>query len=340
LISGLIVSDGALPPAATPAPAPNAPPLPAPPPPSDFEATRPSWHEAITDTPHAPRARTRRTSSFGARSAASNEARFEAPAADAPAPAPSPAPAAPVAAAPVAAFAETPATPSPAQAGDEPPPPSHGASRAPSRDPARPKTRADGSARRTKSHGSRSSRTRGGARSARAEPAPSFVVQADRAARWRRPWVRLSLALAALLAAAGLAAQVVYVHRDRIAASDPAWRGLLQEACAVVGCQIGEYHHIDALSVESSALVRAERAPYYRLSVTLRNRSANDVALPAIDLVVNDAQGQPIARRVLTMAALGVRQHSLKAGGELPIQASLAVAERAVSGYTVEIFYP
>lgn len=171
------------------------------------------------------------------------------------------------------------------------------------------------------------------------EPAPSFVVKADRAARWRRPGVRIALGLASLLAALGLAAQVTHAYRDRIAAVSPALRPWLQQACAAVGCRVGEYRQIDALSVESSGLVRVEGAPVYRLAVTLRNRAPLEVAAPAIDLALTDAQGQQIARRVLTMADLDLPLRSLKPGSELPIQAPLRI-DGQVSGYTVEIFYP
>lgn len=171
------------------------------------------------------------------------------------------------------------------------------------------------------------------------EPAPSFVVQADRAARWRRPGVRIALGLASLLAALGLAAQATHAYRDRIAAASPALRPWLQQACAAVGCRVGEYRQIDALSVESSGLVRVEGAPVYRLAVTLRNRAPLEVAAPAIDLALTDAQGQQIARRVLTMADLDLPLRSLKPGSELPIQAPLRI-DGQVSGYTVEIFYP
>lgn len=171
-------------------------------------------------------------------------------------------------------------------------------------------------------------------------PAPSFVLQADRAARWRRPGVRAALGLVALVAALGLAAQALYVWRDRIAATDPAWRNTLQQACASLGCRVGEFRQLDALSVESSALVRVEGAPIYRLAITLRNRAALEVAAPAIELAITDAQGRTLARRVLTMAALELPLRSLKPGSELPIQVPLAIADRQVSGYTVEIFYP
>lgn len=170
-------------------------------------------------------------------------------------------------------------------------------------------------------------------------PAPSFVLRAERAARWRRPGVRLALGLASLLAALALAAQATYSFRDRIAAASPAARPILQQACAAIGCRIGEYRQIDALSMESSALVRVDGAPVYRLAVTLRNRAAVEVAAPALDLALTDAQGQPIARRVLQMSDLNLPLRSLKPGSELPIQVPLGIGG-AVSGYTVEIFYP
>jgi len=170
--------------------------------------------------------------------------------------------------------------------------------------------------------------------------APSFVLQANRAERWRRPGMRLALGLGSLLAALGLAAQVTYTWRDRLAASNPSWRPVLQQACARLGCHIEDLRQIEALSVESSGLLRVEGSPVYRLSVTLRNRAPLEVAAPALDLALSDAQGQPMARRVLQMKDLNLPLRTLKAGSELPIQVPLGIGDRQVSGYTIEIFYP
>ena len=170
--------------------------------------------------------------------------------------------------------------------------------------------------------------------------APSFLVQAERAERWRKPGVRAALSVLALIGAVGLTAQVAHAFRDRIVAAAPTWRPALQQACAAVGCTVGDYRQIDALSVESSGLVRAEGAPVYRLAVTLRNRASVEVAAPALDLSLTDAQGKPIARRVLQMSDLYLPLRTLKPGSELPIQVSLGIGDRPVSGYTVEIFYP
>lgn len=170
--------------------------------------------------------------------------------------------------------------------------------------------------------------------------APSFIVKAERAERWRRPGVRAALSVAVLLSAAALAAQAAYVYRDHVAAVAPQLKPLLQQACATLDCRVGDVRQIESLSVESSALVRVEGSQVYRLSVTLRNRSAIEIAAPALDVSLTDAQGRPIARRALTMADLQLPLRTLKAGTELPIQVPLGIADRQVSGYTVEIFYP
>jgi len=172
------------------------------------------------------------------------------------------------------------------------------------------------------------------------DAAPSFLRRAERAARWQHPAVRSTLLLLVLAGVLALLLQATYAFRDRIAAAAPALRPALQMACAQVGCRVGEFRQIDALSVESSGLVRVDGAPLYRLSLVLRNRAALEVAAPSVDLTLTDAQGKLIARRVLTMADLGLPLRTLKPGSELPIQASLGIGERPVSGYTVEIFYP
>ncbi len=181
----------------------------------------------------------------------------------------------------------------------------------------------------------------------RAEPddRPSFVRQAERAARWQQPRVRAALAVVALLALLGLAAQVLYEYRDLAAARYAGLRPPLEQACQALGCRVGDAHAIDALAVESSGLLRVEKSNIYKLTVSLRNRAGIAVALPALDLTLTDAQGQVLARRVLRAAELGVNGATLAAGRELPMQATLqapfaAASQAGVAGYTIELFYP
>lgn len=169
---------------------------------------------------------------------------------------------------------------------------------------------------------------------------PSFLRQAERAARWRQPRVRAALAATVVLGVVGLAVQLGLEYRDLVAARFPTLRPVLQAVCEPLGCRIGPAHVIDSLVVESSGLVRVEKSSVYRLSVALRNRAALEVALPALELALTDSQGKLVARRVLSASELGVNTTTLGAGRELQLQATLQAATAPVAGYTIELFYP
>jgi hypothetical protein len=170
---------------------------------------------------------------------------------------------------------------------------------------------------------------------------PSFVREAERAARWRQPHVRAALVLACVAAGLALVGQWMLAQRDLLAARSPALRPGLAAACLVVGCRIEAPRALEALRVESSGLTRVERSELYRLNVALRNLRAHEVALPAIELALTDAQGQLIARRVLSASELGARVAALGPGLELSLQSTLQVGgSGAVAGYTIELFYP
>jgi predicted Zn finger-like uncharacterized protein len=169
---------------------------------------------------------------------------------------------------------------------------------------------------------------------------PSFVRRAERAARWRQPRVRAGLAVVGVLTALCLAGQAAFEYRDLVAARHAAARPWLERGCALLGCSVGAPHLIDSLAVESSGLVRVERSSLYKLSVAMRNREGFDVAVPALDLRLTDAQGKLLARRVLRAAELGASQVTLVAGRDLALQATLQAAIDPVAGYTIELFYP
>jgi hypothetical protein len=176
----------------------------------------------------------------------------------------------------------------------------------------------------------------------RTEPGdtPSFVRDAERAARWRQPRVRAALAAACVLATVGLAGQWAIAQRDLVAARWAAAKPLLDSACSTLGCEVRPPRALEGLRVESSGLARVEKGDLYRLSVALRNLRRHEVALPAIELALTDTQGQLIARRVLRAAELGARADHLAAGAELMLQATLQVGAAPVAGYTIELFYP
>ncbi|MEP7282175.1 MAG: zinc-ribbon and DUF3426 domain-containing protein [Rubrivivax sp.] len=172
-------------------------------------------------------------------------------------------------------------------------------------------------------------------------PAPRFLRDAERAARWRQPRVRAALAGAALAAGAVLLLQVMLVQHDLVAARWPALRPAANALCDVAGCRVEPPRRIQALTVDSSALVRAPDGDgTYRLAVVLRNHDTLVVRAPAVELSLTDALGQTVARRVLAPAELGARRAGIAAGAELSLATLLRSADPAVAGYTIEIFYP
>jgi predicted Zn finger-like uncharacterized protein len=173
-----------------------------------------------------------------------------------------------------------------------------------------------------------------------APAAPEFVRSADRAARWQRPMVRVGLSLVALLLLAGLALQVVHQQRDLVAARWPETAPLLAQWCQRLGCRVGPPHRIEDIAVESSALTRLTSPDAYRLTVALRNRGDWPVALPSVELSLNDADGQLLARRALAPADFRAPRGSLAAGADTELALLLASNDPRVSGYTIEIFYP
>lgn len=168
----------------------------------------------------------------------------------------------------------------------------------------------------------------------------SFVQQADKAARWQQPRVRAGLALAAAVLGLTLAAQLGIGARDSIAARWPAARPLLEALCAPLDCRIEAPRRIDQLAVESSGLTRMAEGPVYRLAMVLRNRGDTSLMLPAVDLSLTDSGGALVSRRILSAAELGAPRATIAPGQEMPLQALLMSADRPLTGYTIEIFYP
>ncbi len=181
-----------------------------------------------------------------------------------------------------------------------------------------------------------------------ADGLPSFVLQAQRAQRWRSPWVRVAMLLMGVVLLAALAAQVAMHERDRIASREPRALPWLKELCVVVGCTVGPLKQIESLVVDASSFnkLRAEgKFEVYKLGLNLRNTSTTAVAVPHIELSLNDAQDLPVLRRVLSPADLGSTQSVLPPAAELAGNSTLQVdtgqlAGARIAGYRVWAFYP
>jgi predicted Zn finger-like uncharacterized protein len=181
---------------------------------------------------------------------------------------------------------------------------------------------------------------RSSARAHRRRRKPEFVRQAERAAMWRRPFIRVALGAAAGLLAVLLVAQVAYQYRDPLAAHAPALAPALQAGCAQLGCRIAAPRALERLRLDASDLTRTDQEQVLRFTADLHNSADFAVRAPALEVSFTDAVGRVVSRKVLQPAELGLRAEAIDADAQWRIDARLGVGELRVAGYTVEVFYP
>lgn len=184
------------------------------------------------------------------------------------------------------------------------------------------------------------STTTAGAQASTSTELPEFLRPTRSQALWGRLWVRLSLGLLCGLALLALGLQATWQFRDALVARYPQLRPDLQAFCDLAHCELKPWQRLESFSVDSSALSQAGSGHHYKLALSLRNKSEFELALPWVELSLTDASGQLIARRALAPQDFGLSKDSLAASSELPVNTLLTTGERAVSGYSVELFYP
>jgi predicted Zn finger-like uncharacterized protein len=174
------------------------------------------------------------------------------------------------------------------------------------------------------------------------DPEPDFVRQARRRAFWQSPGMRALLSLLALVLGLGLLLQWAVHERNTLAAWEPRLAPALTQLCASLGCEVAPVRRIDAIVIDSSALVR-RLGNFYAFDVVLKNTAPVAVAMPALELSLTDARDAVLARRVFLPAELPGARALLPAQDTLAIslRLSLAVGEAIpMAGYRVLVFYP
>lgn len=173
-------------------------------------------------------------------------------------------------------------------------------------------------------------------------PNVSFVRKARRRSVWRRPGVRIGLAVLSVLLAALLVLQLAYQDRDRLALAQPGLRPWLERMCDALACRLGPPRQIEAIVIENSGFNRL-RNDVYRLSFTLRNTAPVQVAAPAMELTVTDGNDQAVARRVITPQEIDPPGETIAPGADWSRSVGLVIAtppNARVAGYRLLAFYP
>lgn len=154
----------------------------------------------------------------------------------------------------------------------------------------------------------------------------------------RRPW----LAAAGIVLALVLAGQAVFFYRGEIAARHPQARQWLNAACTQAGCTVHLPRVTKALLIEASdlQLLDPSRPERIQLTATLRNHAGHDVAYPALDLVLTNANDHTLARRIFMPADyLGGRDaHAgIAANAELTVRLALETGNLGAAGFRLAV---
>jgi predicted Zn finger-like uncharacterized protein len=173
---------------------------------------------------------------------------------------------------------------------------------------------------------------------------PSFMREMPAPAVARpSPRRRLAYAVVAALLALLMVMQLLVHERDRLVASAPGLKPLLEGACVLLQCSVAPLKQIESVQIDSASFAKV-RPEVYRLSLTLRNTASTDLALPAIELSLTDTQDDPLLRRVILAGELGLSGETLAAGSEASISLLLGVknvdGNEQFAGYRVLAFYP
>jgi predicted Zn finger-like uncharacterized protein len=171
----------------------------------------------------------------------------------------------------------------------------------------------------------------------------SFMRKMPEKSSWQRTSLRVFLSIFAVILLAGLGLQATVHERERIVALFPQAKPALVWVCQLARCAFSGLRQIESVVIDSSSLNKV-RGDAYRLSLVLRNTSALDVAMPALELTLTDSRDQPVMRRVLLANEFA---SSDVLGGATDWSGAVSIAVRGTngtterfSGYRVLAFYP
>ena len=142
----------------------------------------------------------------------------------------------------------------------------------------------------------------------------------------RRPTPPAGRIATCLMLVVVLAAQVAYAFRSELAARYPVMKNGLSGVCDLAGCSVSLPQRPDLVKIEASDvhMIDVARPSLIQLTATLRSYASHDLAYPALDLVLTNANEHALARRIFGPAEYLDRTRDPKAG--LPPRAEITVA--------------
>lgn len=173
---------------------------------------------------------------------------------------------------------------------------------------------------------------------------PDFVIRSRRRQR-RSRILRTFMACTSVVLLIVLALQGAFAFRNQLAAWFPQSKPMLAQMCAIAGCQVKLPAQIEMVTIESNELLALAADKHtFTLTLLLRNHSTVTQAWPYIELTLNDANENALARRVLLprdyLPPTQDGNKGFAANSEQPVKLNFELPQIKASGYRVYLFYP
>lgn len=155
--------------------------------------------------------------------------------------------------------------------------------------------------------------------------------------------------LATVLALLAISLQAIYIYRNDLAVAAPALRPWLERACQLVGCEVQYPKHAERISIQASSLQQEARdqqgtdVSKFKLRFTLQNRFDKPQAWPYLLVLLTDASGTVVVRKVVPPVDYVPRQlidTPFKSQQEANFVVDLQVKGLTISGFEIDKFYP
>lgn len=140
-----------------------------------------------------------------------------------------------------------------------------------------------------------------------------------------------------------LTLQVAYAFRAQFAARSPELRGTMENVCEFVGCVVALPQRPDLLRIEASDvhMIDPNRPSLIQVTATLRSYAKHDVAYPALDLVLTNANEHALARRVFLPDEYVGAGRNPKAGippnGEVTVAIDVETGDVNAAGFRLDL---
>lgn len=135
-----------------------------------------------------------------------------------------------------------------------------------------------------------------------------------------------------------LLAQCLWIERHALMARWPALDAPFKVVCRAIACHSEFLRDVNAMVIDSSSFTQRDEG--HELVWTIRNSGEQALAMTALELTLQDVQGQPLLRRVLLPADVGAPPVLMPGqiwAGQLLMRVD---SELPVTGYRVLSFYP